>query len=174
MVFSGRLVQAAPGIQGLLVADLHQRLGHVIHVLDVHPAGHVGHASPRAGGGEQQDRQELGPQELPVVGVLGPMAADVGRISEHAADPSGVAVAGAVGQGGPPGSRHAAQAEGVVDPDGPEAGSVGACGPENVGLIDVVTKFPCHSKMAGMTRPWVLNDPGGPKARTEWHCSTAR
>jgi hypothetical protein len=24
------------------------------------------------------------------------------------------------------------------------------------------------------TSPWVLSDPGGPKARTEWHCSTAR
>ena len=42
------------------------------------------------------------------------------------------------------------------------------------GLMEVVTRLPCHSRMAGMTRPWVLNDPGGPKARTEWHCSTAR
>jgi transposase len=41
------------------------------------------------------------------------------------------------------------------------------------GLIEVVTRLPCHSKMAGMTKPLVLKDPGGPKANTEWHCSTA-
>src|SRR5829696_5268706 len=40
--------------------------------------------------------------------------------------------------------------------------------------MEVVTRLPCHSRIAGITRPWVLNDPGGPKARTEWHCSTAR
>ena len=42
------------------------------------------------------------------------------------------------------------------------------------GLIEVVTRLPCHSRMAGITSPWVLNEPGGPKASTEWHCSMAR
>jgi hypothetical protein len=53
-----------------LVADLHQRLGDVVDVLDVHPAGHSGHGPARAGGREQQDGEELGPEELPVVGVV--------------------------------------------------------------------------------------------------------
>src|SRR4029453_1343553 len=34
-----------PGIQGLLVADLHQGLGDVVDVLDVDPAGDVGHGA---------------------------------------------------------------------------------------------------------------------------------
>jgi hypothetical protein len=44
-----------PGIQGLLVADLHQRGGHVVHVLDIDPAGQVGHGTAGARGCEQQD-----------------------------------------------------------------------------------------------------------------------
>jgi hypothetical protein len=96
-----------PGIQGLLVADLHQRGGDVIHVLDVHPAGHVGHASPRPGRGKEENRQELGAQELPVVGVVSSMALDVGGISEHAADPSGVAVGVAVRERRPASAWHA-------------------------------------------------------------------
>jgi hypothetical protein len=97
MVLSGRLVQAAQASQGLLVADLHQRGGDVIHVLDIHPPGDVGHRPPRPGRREEQDREEFGAQELPVVGVVGPVAADVGGVGEHAADPSGVGVGGAVG-----------------------------------------------------------------------------
>jgi hypothetical protein len=123
-----------PGIQGLGVADLHQGLGDVVDVLDVHPAGHVGHASPRAGGGEQQDRQQLGAKQLPVVGVLGPMAADVGRVGQHPPDPSGVGVAAAILKRRPARPRHPAQPEGVVDPDGPEVGPVGAGGAEDVGF----------------------------------------
>jgi hypothetical protein len=93
-----------PGIQGLLVADLHQRLGDVVDVLDVHPAGHIRHAPPGPRGGEQQDRQQLGAEELPVVGVLGLVPLDVGRLGEHPPDPSGVGVGVAVGQRCPPGS----------------------------------------------------------------------
>ena len=123
-----------PGVQGLLVADLHQRLGDVVDVLDVDPAGDVGHASPGPGGREQQDREELGPEELPVVGVLGAVAADVGGVGEHAADAAGVAVGAAVGQWGPSGPGDAGEAEGVVDPDGPQAGAVGAGGPQDIRL----------------------------------------
>ncbi len=102
--------------------------------MDVHPPSDVGHAPPRAGGGEQQHRQELGAEQLPVVGVIGLMALDVGGVGEHAADPSGVGVSGAVGERGPSGARDAAQPEGVVDPDGAEVGPVGAGGPQDVGL----------------------------------------
>jgi hypothetical protein len=28
-------------------------------------------------------------------------------------------------------------------------------------LMEVVTRLPCHSRMAGMTSPWVLKLPGG-------------
>ena len=62
------------------------------------------------------------------------MAVDVGGLGQHAADPAGVGVGVAVGQRGPPGPRDAGQAEGVVDPDGPEAGPVGAGGPQDVGF----------------------------------------
>src|SRR4029453_14345905 len=98
-----------PGIQVLLVADLHQRGGHVVDVLDVDPAGDVGHRPAGAGGREQQDRQELGAPQLPVVGVLSPMPVDVGGVGEHAADPAGIGVGVAVGQRRPSGSRDAGQ-----------------------------------------------------------------
>jgi hypothetical protein len=123
-----------PGIQSLLVADLHQRLGDVVDVLDIHPAGHIRHGPAGAGSGEQQHREELGAQQLPVVGVLGPMAADVGGVGQHAADPPCVGIGLAVGQGGPAGAGDAGEAEGVVDPDGPQAGPMGAGGPQDVGL----------------------------------------
>jgi single-strand DNA-binding protein len=42
---------------------------------------------------------------------------DIGGISEHAADPPGVGVAGAVGQWRPAGAWHPGQAEGVDDPE---------------------------------------------------------
>jgi hypothetical protein len=100
----------------LLVADLHQRGGDVVDVLDVHPPGHIGHAPPGAGGGEQQHRQQLGPEQLPVVGVLGLVAVDVGGVGEHAADPPCVGVGVAGGERRPAGARDAAEAEGVVDP----------------------------------------------------------
>jgi len=108
--------------------------GHLVHVLDVHPAGHIGHRSAGAGGREQQDRQQLGPQELPVVGVVSLVALDVGGLGQHAADASGVGVAGAVGQRRPPRPRDTRQAEGVVDPDGAQVRPVGAGGPEDVGF----------------------------------------
>jgi hypothetical protein len=113
---------------------LHQRGGDVVDVLDIDPAGHVGHGAPGASRREQEDGQQLGAQELPVVGVLGAVAANVGGVGQHAADPSGVAVGAAVGQRRPPSSWYAAEAEGVVDPDGPEAGAVGAGGPQHVGF----------------------------------------
>jgi hypothetical protein len=46
MVLSGRLVQAAQASRALLVADLHQRLGDVVDILDVHPAGDIAMLRP--------------------------------------------------------------------------------------------------------------------------------
>src|SRR4029450_9257489 len=66
-----------------------ERGGDASDVLAVHPAAHVGHGAAGAGGREQQDRQELGAQELPVVGVLGPVAADVGGVGEQADERKG-------------------------------------------------------------------------------------
>jgi hypothetical protein len=78
----------------LLVADLHQRLGDIIDVLDTHPTGHIRHRPARAGGREQEHAQELCAEQLPVVGVLGPMAANVGGLGQHPADPAGVGISG--------------------------------------------------------------------------------
>jgi hypothetical protein len=44
-----------PGIQGLLVADLHQRLGDIVDVLDVDPAGDIGHRLSRPRRSEEED-----------------------------------------------------------------------------------------------------------------------
>jgi hypothetical protein len=143
-----------------LVANLHQRLSDVIDILDVDPPGHIGHAPPGPGGGEQQHREELGPQQLPVVGVLGPVAADIGGVGEHAADPSGVGIGAAVGQRRPSCARHPAQAEGVVDPDGPQVGPVGAGGPQDVGFdgggdqVALPLEDGRDDQAVGLERPW--------------------
>src|SRR4029453_2739928 len=53
---------------------------------------------------------------------------------EQSGDAAGVGVGGAVSERGPAGSWDAGEAEGVVDPDGPEVGPVGAGGPQDVGF----------------------------------------
>ena len=87
-----------PGVQGLLVADLHQRLGDVVDVLDIHPAGHIGHAA------RCRRRRTAGPTGAWRPGVASswrprPVAADVGGVGEHAADAAGVAVGAAWARG---------------------------------------------------------------------------
>src|SRR4029453_10146283 len=85
-------------------------------------------------GGEQQDGQELGPEQLPVIGVIGLVPLDVGGLGQHAADAASVGVGLAIRERGPPRPRHPTQSEGVVDPDGAEVGAVGAGGAEDVGF----------------------------------------
>jgi hypothetical protein len=148
-----------------LVADLHEGLGDVVDVLDVHPAGHIGHGAAGAGGREEKDRQQLGTQELPVVGVLGLVAADVGGVGEHAADAAGVGVGGAVGEGGPAGAGDAGQAEGVVDPDGAEVGPVGAGGSEDVGFDGGGDQVALPLQDGRDDQPVGLERPGWPKGQ---------
>ena len=107
-----------PRVQGLLVANLHQRLGDVVDVLDIHPAGHVGHASAGAGGGEQQDR---GVWRRGVASSWRPRP-DGRRCRQRR--PASARFAWrrcrwGSGRVASAGAGDAGQAEGVVDPDGP-------------------------------------------------------
>src|SRR5829696_4327218 len=122
MVLSGRLVQAAQASRACwLPISIRAWATSSTSWTSTHLATSA-MLRPGAGGGEQQDRQELGPEQLPVVGIVGLVALDIGGLSQHPADPAGVGVGVAVGERGPAGPGDAGEAEGVVDPDGPEAG----------------------------------------------------
>src|SRR5215217_1811149 len=92
--------------------------------------------------------------------MLRPVAADVGGVGEHAADAPCIAVGGAVGQGGPAGAGDAGEAEGVVDPDGAEAGPVGAGGPQHIRLdgggdqVALPLQDGWDDQPVGLERPW--------------------
>src|SRR5215211_7053818 len=103
-VFSGRLVQAAQASRACWLPISINAVATSSTSWTSTQRATSAMLRPVPAAANNRTDSSLGAQELPVVGVIGLVALHISGLGQHAADPPGVGVAVAVGEGGPSGA----------------------------------------------------------------------